>query len=242
MRIAVLSDIHSNLQALDAVLADIEDRRVDAIWCLGDVVGYGANPNECCRIVQEKCDLCLAGNHDLVVRGDIEISAFSAGAAAAARWTAEVLDGTSRAFLTPLRPHMSLPDFGLYHASPRDPVWEYVLSLEQAYWCMRAQKHRVCLIGHSHVACHFTMNDDEVAGEPARDGSRIDIRENEWIINPGSVGQPRDGNPDSAYLVLDGEEETVTFHRVKYPIDKAAAAIEAAGLPAQLSQRLFYGQ
>lgn len=242
MRIAAVSDIHSNLQALDAVLNDIDDRGVDSIWCLGDVVGYGANPNECCRIVEERCSVCLAGNHDLVVRGDIDISAFSAGAAAAARWTADVLDDASRAFLKTLSPHLHRPDFGLFHASPRDPVWEYVLSLEQAYWCMRAQKHRLCLIGHSHVACHFTMNDDDVAGEPARDGSRIDIGENEWIINPGSVGQPRDGNPDAAYLILDIEEQAATFHRVKYPIDKAAAAIEAAGLPPQLAARLYLGQ
>jgi predicted phosphodiesterase len=244
MQVAVISDIHSNLPALTAVLADIEDQRSepDEIWCLGDVVGYGAAPDACAALTSNLAEVCLAGNHDLVVRGDIDINHFTTGAEAAARWTMGKINPTTRAFLATLKPLEQGRATGLYHASPRDPVWEYVLSLDQAHDCLDAQHERVCLIGHSHVACFFYRNGTRTEGAVARGGTVIEMSEGEWLVNPGSVGQPRDGDPRAAYLTLDTDDWTATFHRVEYPIDIAATAIVEADLPRQLAERLYVGQ
>ena len=244
MQVAVISDIHSNLPALVAVLSDIETRQadVDQIWCLGDIVGYGANPDACAALTANLADVCLAGNHDLVVRGDLDIKYFTTGAEAAARWTMGVINSRTRAFLAPLQPLQRGLPTGLYHASPRDPVWEYVLSVDQAEACLAAQQERVALIGHSHVACYFSRNGDDTNGALAPDGTVLEIGEGDWLVNPGSVGQPRDGDPRAAYLLLDTESWTASFHRVEYPIHLAATAIIGANLPRQLADRLYLGQ
>jgi predicted phosphodiesterase len=245
MRLAVISDIHSNLPALTAVLSDIEDRdhRPDELWCLGDIVGYGASPDECAALTEERADVCLAGNHDLVVRGDLDIGQFTTAAAAAARWTARTISDRTREFLAPLRPLERGRAAGLYHGSPRDPIWEYVLSIEQAEECLSVQRERVCLIGHSHVACYFVRDDGEATdGALATGDTLLEVGEGEWLLNPGSVGQPRDGDPRAAYLMLDTESWTASFHRVEYPIDLAAQAIIDADLPRQLAERLYVGQ
>jgi predicted phosphodiesterase len=242
MQVAVVSDIHGNLPALRAVLADVERREPEQVWCLGDIVGYGADPDACAALVSERAQVCLAGNHDLVVRGDLDIRYFAMGAGAAARWTIETIDDRTRAFLAPLEPKDESLVAGLYHASPRDPVWEYVLSVDQAEACLDVQAKRVCLIGHSHVACHFSRNDGNTRGLFAAPGSKLELGEGRWLVNPGSVGQPRDGDPRAAYMTLDTESWVGAFHRVAYPIDEAADAILAAGLPRQLAQRLYYGQ
>ena len=156
MRVAVVSDIHSNLPALEAVLAAIEDAGVEEVWCLGDVVGYGAEPDACADLVRERCDLCLAGNHDLAVLGGLDIAAFSDTAAEAVRWTQANAAESTIEFLRELEPTGLREGVGLFHASPRDPVWEYVLSIEQADACLDVQPERVCLIGHSHVSLFFT--------------------------------------------------------------------------------------
>ncbi len=243
MRAAVISDIHGNLPALLAVLDDIAriEPAVDAIWCLGDVVGYGASPDECTALTADRADVCLAGNHDLVVCGTLDISHFSRGAAAAARWTANEITPQTRDFLRTLEPLGQAEGVGLYHASPRDPVWEYVLSLGQAEECLEIQRERICLIGHSHVACYFTSN-GEVDGALAPPGLEINMEQGRWLVNPGSVGQPRDGDPRAAYLVLDVGLGRAGFRRVDYPINEAASAIVEAGLPTELAQRLSYGQ
>jgi diadenosine tetraphosphatase ApaH/serine/threonine PP2A family protein phosphatase len=244
MRIAVISDIHSNLPALETVLERIRSLEppVDRLWCLGDVVGYGASPDECSALTADHTDLCLAGNHDLVVRGDIDLDYFARSAGTAARWTAKVIDASTRAFLEPLQPLARADGIGLYHASPRDPVWEYVLSTEQARAGLDVQQDRVCLIGHSHVACHFVRRDSRVQGELAPAGSVLELGDGEWLVNPGSVGQPRDGDPRASWLLLDTDSWTATFGRVEYRIEEAAEAIVAAGLPVELAQRLFVGQ
>ena len=132
---------------------------------------------------------------------------------------------------------------GLYHASPRDPVWEYVLSALLAELCLDEQRHRVCLIGHSHVALSFVRHGGELAtGEPRRDGAELDIADGEWLLNPGSVGQPRDGDPRASWLLLDLAGLTACFHRAEYDVAGAAAAIRAARLPDSLAERLEYGQ
>jgi predicted phosphodiesterase len=248
MRAAILTDIHGNLPALETVLEAIEDAEPDEIWCLGDIVGYGAQPDECTELVKERCDLCLVGNHDLAVIGDIEISDFSPAAGEAVEWTRQNAKSSTVKFLRGLKPTDESRDAALYHASPRDPIWEYVLSLEQAEDCLRIQASRVSLIGHSHVALFFqgpdngSGNPDEVNGAQAESDLRLDLGEGRWLLNPGSVGQPRDGDPRAAWLELDTEKWQATYHRHEYPIDEAAEAILAAGLPGQLGERLRIGQ
>jgi predicted phosphodiesterase len=243
MRIALLSDVHGNLPAFEAVLAGVDAEEVDEIWCLGDLVGYGAEPDGCVELARERCDLCLAGNHDLVVTGDIDIADFSSSAAAAARWTRETMAEETLAFLRGLRPTAPGHEIGLYHASPRDPVWEYVLSAWQADECMDLMEPRVGAVGHSHVALWFCRTGEgQVEGDLAKGGLERDLREGEWLLNPGGVGQPRDGDPRAAWLLLDTGEWSARWRRVEYPIDEAARAIEKAGLPKALADRLYSGQ
>ena len=243
MKVAVLTDIHSNLPALEAVLEAIDESKPDARWCLGDVVGYGAQPDQCAELASEKTDLCLVGNHDLAVTGEIDTEVFSASAAAAVDWTKENTEEKTMTFLKGLKPEASEQDVGLYHASPRDPVWEYVLAVDQARECMQEQSGRVSLIGHSHVALYFSDSDeDKNAGGQAPDGHELDLSEGRWLLNPGSVGQPRDGDPRAAWLELDTDAWKATYHRVEYEIDKAAEAIREAGLPDLLADRLYVGQ
>jgi predicted phosphodiesterase len=244
MRLAVISDIHGNRQALEAVLRAIADEGVSEIWCLGDIVGYGASPDECCDLTREAASrITLAGNHDMAVRGDLPLDEFSRGAELAARWTQEHLRQDNLDYLLGLEPQDLGEDIGLYHASPRDPVWEYVLSPLQAELCLDVQKHRVCLVGHSHVALSFSRQNGEAAsGQTRPAGSEVDISTGEWILNPGSVGQPRDGDPRGAWLLLDTDAWTASFRRTEYDIAGAAAAIRAAHLPDSLAERLGYGQ
>jgi predicted phosphodiesterase len=243
MLIALLSDVHGNLPAFEAVLADVDASGPDQIWCLGDLVGYGAQPDDCVELARRRCDLCLAGNHDLVVMGDIDIGDFSSSAAAAALWTREHIGKEALAFLRGLCPTESGRAIGLYHASPRDPVWEYVLSTWQADECMDLMDARVSAVGHSHVALWFRRSGEgQVEGRPADGGLELDLGEGEWLINPGGVGQPRDGDPRAAWLLLDTVEWSAQWRRVEYPIDEAARAIEQAGLPRALAERLYTGQ
>lgn len=248
MRVAVISDIHANLPALEAVLDSIDAASVEEVWCLGDVVGYGAQPDECAEAVRERCAVCLVGNHDLAVLGELDVSSFSSAAAAAVGWTVEHAEQSSLEFLRSLAPQGEREDVGLFHASPRDPVWEYVLSLDQAADCMDVQPRRISFIGHSHVALFFvrpTGPDGEpgdVRGAQAPSGATLDLGEGTWLINPGSVGQPRDGDRRAAWLALDTEERTARFERVPYEIERAADPIVAAGLPRHLADRLYMGQ
>jgi predicted phosphodiesterase len=243
MRIAIVSDIHGNRQAFEAVLEAIEASECRELWCLGDLVGYGAEPDACVALAREHAAICLAGNHDLGVRGTLPLEQFSRGAALAATWTQEVISAETRAYLDSLEPSNLDEAVGLYHASPRDPVWEYVLSPLQAELCFDAQPSRISLIGHSHVALSFARFPGEPAtGETRPDGTELDLADGEWLLNPGSVGQPRDGDPRAAWLELDLSGRTAVYHRVEYDIDGAAAAIRAARLPDSLAERLLYGQ
>src|SRR5829696_10200271 len=165
MKVAILTDIHSNLPALEAVLAAIDEAGIEHRWCLGDVVGYGAQPVECTKLVSERCDLSLVGNHDLAVTGEISTEVFSASAAAAVEWTRANADASTIEFLKSLRPDDTDQEVGLYHASPRDPVWEYVLAVDQARECIAAQSARVSLIGHSHVALWFSDGQGPPGGD-----------------------------------------------------------------------------
>src|SRR3954452_10680002 len=241
MRIAVISDVHSNLPALEAVMEDIGRSDPDEVLWLGDLVGYGADPDACTALVRDVTEYCLAGNHDLVVRGDIDVDYFAAAAGEAARWTAKVIGPETRAYLAALSPLGEREGVGLYHASPRDPVWEYVLSVSQAAECIEGQRQRVCLIGHSHVACYFHSNGEGTVGEAAQAGTQIDLAGGKWLVNPGGVRQPRDGDPRAAGLLLDTDRWTAECRRTEYDVEAAAAAISAAKLPRQLADRLYEG-
>lgn len=243
MRVAIVSDIHGNRQAFDAVLDAISDSDCQELWCLGDLVGYGADPDACVELAREQAAICLGGNHDLGVRGTLPLEQFSRGAALAATWTQETISPETRAYLDGLEPANTDEAVGLYHASPRDPVWEYVLSPLQAELCLDVQPRRVSLIGHSHVALSFSRFPGESAtGETRSADSELDLSEGEWLLNPGSVGQPRDGDPRAAWLELELDSGVATYRRVDYDIAGAAAAIRAARLPDSLAERLLYGQ
>jgi diadenosine tetraphosphatase ApaH/serine/threonine PP2A family protein phosphatase len=245
MRVAAISDIHANLPALEATLAAIDVADVEEIWCLGDVIGYGAEPDACVELIDARCDLCLVGNHDLAVLGALDVEAFSEAAAAAVAWTRTSVAESSLALLRELAPEARREQIALFHASPRDPVWEYVLSAEQADACLDAHPERIALVGHSHVALFFVRPDDgamaEIRGAQAGDDTLLDLGGGEWLVNPGSVGQPRDGDPRAAWLELDTGELTARFHRVAYDVDRAAESIVAAGLPRRLAERLRVG-
>ena len=246
MRAAVLSDIHANRQALEAVLDAVEEARVDEIWCLGDMVGYGADPDVCTALIRERASLCLVGNHDLALLGALDISTFSEAAAAAVEWTRGVVAEETLEFLRGLEPAASHHGVGLFHASPRDPVWEYVLSTDQADAGLDAQEERVGLIGHSHISLFFVRAPGHprghAQGAQATDETELELGEGEWLLNPGSVGQPRDGDPRAAWLELDTERWLARYHRLPYDIEGAAAAIREAGLPDVLAERLELGR
>jgi diadenosine tetraphosphatase ApaH/serine/threonine PP2A family protein phosphatase len=243
VQVAVVSDIHGNRQAFEAVLQEIGESSCEEMWCLGDLVGYGADPDVCVELARKHAAICLAGNHDLVVRGELPLEEFSRGAALAAQWTQQTISAQTRAYLDQLEPVFEEEKLGLYHASPRDPVWEYVLSPLQAELCLDVQKRRACLIGHSHVALSFCRDEGSPAtGQTRHAEEELAFAEGEWLINPGSVGQPRDGDPRAAWLELDTTTSRATFRRTEYDIDAAAAAIRAARLPESLAERLAYGQ
>lgn len=244
MRVALISDIHGNRHALEAVLQDVSGRRVDETWCLGDVVGYGGDPAACCALVREHAAVCLAGNHDLGVTGELALDEFSPAAARAAEWTAETLPGDQLEWLRGLRPTAERHEIGLYHGSPRDPVWEYVVSDALAELALDAQAERVAAVGHSHVALVFRRAEGESAVGAARgDGAEATLSPGDrWLLNPGSVGQPRDGDPRAAWLLLDLDAGTAHWHRTPYDVAGAQAAINDAGLPSPLAERLAVGQ
>ena len=243
MQVAICTDIHGNRHAFEAVIAAAEEAGAEELWCLGDLVGYGAEPDACVALAEAHCTICLAGNHDLAVVDVISLDDFSRGAALAARWTQEVISEETRKFLLGCEPQGSGEGYGLFHASPRDPIWEYVLSGLTAELCFDSTDFRVSFIGHSHVALSFHRPEGEPAsGTTRREGVELDLTSGEWLINPGSSGQPRDGDPRAAWLLLDTERQTAIYRRAEYDIAGAQAAIRAARLPDSLAERLQYGQ
>jgi predicted phosphodiesterase len=243
MRVAIVSDVHGNRHAFEAVLDAVAESDCEELWCLGDLVGYGADPDACVELAREHAAICLAGNHDLVVRGTLPLEQFSRGAALAATWTQETITPETLEYLNKLEPLNLDEQVALYHASPRDPVWEYVLSPLQAELCFDVQAERVSLIGHSHVALSFSRFPGEPAtGQTRVDEEELDLETGEWLVNPGSVGQPRDGDPRAAWLELDLDRWGATYRRIEYDVAGAAAAIRAARLPDSLAERLVYGQ
>ena len=244
MRAAVISDIHGNLYALEAVLDALKKDPPDKIWSLGDTVGYGPRPNRCAALVQERATVSLAGNHDLGVLGANEVASlldFSHDAAAAGRWTQEVLSDEARTYLAGLEPLAKVDGVELFHASPRDPVWDYVLTAEGALDALELTEAPLVLVGHSHVALAIGIIGETLDGGLAPEGSEVDLASGRWLLNPGSVGQPRDGDPRAAYLMIDFAAKRAQFRRVPYPVERTQAEIRERNLPEALAERLAHG-
>jgi predicted phosphodiesterase len=240
-RVAVISDVHANWHALEAVLAEVEREEPDELWCLGDLVGYGPRPNPCCAAVERRAAICLAGNHDLGVLGELDLAEFTGDAVSAARWTRSVLAEGSRTFLQSLRPEGRRGDVELFHASPRDPVWEYVLSGEAAGAAFDLTESAVVLVGHSHVPLAISLDADLLDGGVAPCGSETSLAGKRWLLNPGSVGQPRDGDSRAAWLLLDLDAGRAEHRRVEYEIARTQEEMRERGLPDALAQRLAHG-
>jgi len=246
MRVAVLSDIHANLVALEAVLADCDD--CDRVWCLGDVVGYGPDPAACVDRIRAVAEVCIAGNHDLAAIGVLSTDQFNDLAAIAAEWTFNQLSTSDRQFLGD-RPSFAVHgDYYLTHGSPLDPVWEYLQTPEQARENFDFFRTAVCFVGHSHVPIAFSTPSrldwptESVRVERPREGVEFFFGDRRHIINVGSVGQPRDGDPRSAYVILDPDNGSYQRRRVAYDIVKTQTRMQAEGLPEPLWMRLAYGR
>jgi putative phosphoesterase len=232
MRIGLISDIHGNLPALETVLEALRDASVDTIFCLGDTVGYGPYPNECLALVREKCSVVLKGNHDSGLIGETSVEDFNQYGLKALLWSKERVTEENKEYLRALPFTVIRENITLAHASPLRPAeWTYILTLRAARVNFSSFTTTICFIGHTHVP--VIINEDMSVGE-FRKGTRC-------IINIGSVGQPRDGNPDAAYAIYDTGEDDFTLLRAAYDIQKTADAIVAAGLPEYLARRLFHG-
>lgn len=243
MRYAVVSDIHANIEAFEAVLSAAGRRSPDVYVCLGDIVGYGPDPNECVARVRSLGAAAVAGNHDYGAVGRVDTAAFSPLAREAIEWTARVLTEEQRAFLAALPERLDFPAFLAVHGSPRDPVEEYILNLPTALAVFAESEFRVCLVGHTHIPGLFVREQNgHVRAQDLRPGKPVRLAPaSRYIVNAGSVGQPRDGDPRAAYLIFDAAVRSVTLHRVAYPVAATQAKIEARGLPPLLARRLASG-
>lgn len=239
MRVAVLSDIHANLAALDAVLASLGS--VDAVWHLGDVVGYGPEPDGVVERLVEIGAVGVRGNHDAAAAGGDEIEWFNPDARRAMEWTRGRIAGSTRAWLAALPERHGEGDFSLVHGSPREPTWEYIVSVPIARANLATLTTSFGLFGHTHLPMVFAEHDGRVEQIEPSDGSSFSLDGRRALVNPGSVGQPRDGIVTASYLVLDTGARRCTWHRTAYDVGSVQAAMSEAGLPARLVERLSYG-
>jgi diadenosine tetraphosphatase ApaH/serine/threonine PP2A family protein phosphatase len=243
MKILIISDVHANLVALEAVLADCGP--VDAVWNLGDTIGYGPKPRECLARVRDiGADPFLVGNHDLAAIGAIGTADFNAIARLANQWTSRQLAPEDVEFLRNLPVTTTAAGITLAHGSPRSPVWEYVVDEATATENFDHFATNLCLIGHSHVALYATLPADQRRADLflLQPGDTIDFSAGRWLVNPGSVGQPRDHDPRAAYAILDTDRATITAHRVPYDIAATQRQMTDAGLPRPLIERLALGR
>jgi predicted phosphodiesterase len=242
VKYAIISDIHGNLEALDAVGQEISRIRPDTVFCLGDLVGYGASPNECVRSARQLASIVVAGNHDFGAVGLTDVAFFNRFAREAILWTAETLGDDETGYIKQLPlSHAEGDDFRLVHSTPRNPGrWNYIFTHEQALAEFNAFSEQVCFIGHSHQPRIFELMDAETI---IVNSDRATLRDDRrYIINVGSVGQPRDGDPRACLCVYDRDHEEISIRRVEYDIDGAKKRIVDAGLPQVLANRLTWGE
>jgi diadenosine tetraphosphatase ApaH/serine/threonine PP2A family protein phosphatase len=241
VRYLVMSDIHANLPALEAVLADAF--LYDEVWLLGDLVGYGPDPNECIEVVRELPCTNLAGNHDWGVLGKLDLSSFNSEARRANAWTREELTPDSSEYLNSLSPKAEPDGVTIVHASPREPIWEYVLDTHVALANFDHFSTDLCLLGHSHIPLLFMLDEERhrCAAALPEEGDLVVLDSRRVILNPGSVGQPRDGDPRASYAILDADEATWEVHRVEYPVETVQKRMRDRNLPRRLIARLAFG-
>jgi diadenosine tetraphosphatase ApaH/serine/threonine PP2A family protein phosphatase len=244
MRIVIVADMHSNLEAFEAVLAHAAaGGPVDRLWCLGDVVGYAADPAACVALLRRYPHATVVGNHDLAAIGGLGTDDFNPVAARAATWTGEHLSPEEHRYLSSLPFVVVEDDFTLVHGSLRWPEWEYLLSVEAAEEHFRLQETPYGLVGHSHVPFVAVQREGSPSAmTPLQDGDVVELAATRLIVNPGGVGQPRDGDPRASYAVYDTGARTLTLHRVEYDLETAQRKIRKAGLPPYLAERLAHGR
>jgi predicted phosphodiesterase len=241
MTVLVISDIHSNLTALEAVLKDAGS--YDEVWCLGDVIGYGPDPNQCVEVVRDLPGLvCLRGNHDSAVTGLAEKGKFNPTAQEALEWTEKELRAGNLTYMKELPSQVETGDVTLAHGSPRDPVWEYIMDPYTATANFDFFSTPYCLVGHSHIPFIFTYeNEEELAvRKPLPLGEEVQLPERA-LLNPGSVGQPRDSDPRASYAIFHPEQRTWIYHRVAYDVEGVQKRMRNAGLPLTYIQRIAHG-
>ncbi|MGQ0548405.1 MAG: metallophosphoesterase family protein [Armatimonadota bacterium] len=243
MRVAVLSDIHANLEALEVVLSHLEGQAHDCVVCLGDFVGYGPDPNACIELVRPRLRAAVVGNHDAAAIGVRSSEDFNLYAAEAIIWTQRTLSEGSRAYLAGLPQRADVEGLLLVHGSPRGPVDEYILDTRTARASFAADPFRVAVVGHSHQPVVFIESHHRASAQGLLPEVPVRLRShNRYIINVGSIGQPRDGDPRASYAIVDTVEGTATLFRVAYPVEETQRKMEAAGLPAPLIERLAHGR
>jgi predicted phosphodiesterase len=244
MRFAFISDIHANLEALEAVLQDIAGNHVDEIICLGDIVGYGANPNECCELIEKTCPLTLLGNHDAAAVDLLSTQHFNIHAKIAIEWTAQNLKKEVRSYLSALPLKKTKLEMTLVHATPYEPnMWYYITSLEEAAFNFQFFDTRICLVGHTHIPIIIVLDKDKelfvhqdtVVNLKSMEGARL-------LVNVGSVGQPRDRNPKSCYGIFDSDLLEFSYRRIDYNIEKAQSKMKKIHMPEFLISRLEEGR
>jgi diadenosine tetraphosphatase ApaH/serine/threonine PP2A family protein phosphatase len=243
MRYAIIADIHANLAAFTAVLSDIEHKGgVDEIWCLGDIIGYGPDPHQCIELLQRYKHVCVAGNHDWAAIGKADASFFNPLAAAACQWTAQQLSPEDVRYLEGLPLTIEKDDFTLVHGSPMEPIWEYVISTGIALRNFAFFQSPFCLVGHSHVPVVFKYEDGSCVPIQLSPGIGIVLGKSRMIINPGGVGQPRDGDPRASYAIYESESRVIRLYRIPYDIGETQDKMMKAGLPIHLITRLKAGR
>ncbi len=242
MKAAIISDIHSNLEAVQAVIKDIKKRRIKNIFCLGDVVGYGANPNECAEICFKESDAIIAGNHDWATVDKTDVSNFNKVAAAAIKWTKDNIKPENKKRLQELPLTYRIDSLLLVHSTPEHPEeWNYLFNLEEFEKQFNFFSEQICFIGHSHIPS-AVFQDDNGYTDFLRENPFPIIKKRRYIINAGSVGQPRDLDPRACYVIYDGNKNLIEFVRIEYNIPLAGQKIINAGLPEILSDRLLVGK